>query len=646
MLEKWFKKEKTNSGASGGKIPRKAFLVPAGVWIAGLAFLLAGGSPFWNYIHKPDEARLDAIADEVGSIGVMIQGHRARWLAADTPLINHAGTQVLFCQTSDNGTALFTTDLATGERKQLFEELGGRFTAGPMTLLAPFSWSPDDTKIIYSRRLQNPLSQNDSYDMVVAEAVTGRDLAAMKMPGVQKTVWLTPKSFVCIERAGHVHLIAEQPDENWKETETISIGAGRPSHGKLPLIQKQQDGSRKEMGTIPINGKYEGLAALSSDTIVWQETNQILSLDLPAKAAAVLFKLQGKQLKEFSFSKETGQFLLSCAGNGQDSLWRLTPGEQMLQDTNWIATADVSVSMWLNGGKGYVYFDKNKHLLVQTNAWSEAAKVLEHGHVSSFASTPDGKHLVVFGTASNEPACGIWEYDIAANTARCIAPAAGHGLRHVVPVTRTQHKPIHGLSGGWFDLVIYEPVPLDRHRKYPVVIVNTPVWRAQPYMTQYALAVENAGAYFMALDRRDWFDRKGFGDSWADNEAAVINSLIHEPTVDRSRIFLLSNCIESKFLGDFAAKYPWRCKGMFMLVGNGLPDPANLAAGKYPPKVFDSACDAWDGNGERLKKYQETAAQSGVEMDYIVHPNTMHDFAGIQAQRDRIRAMLHFIFDN
>lgn len=85
---------------------------------------------------------------------------------------------------------------------------------------------------------------------------------------------------------------------------------------------------------------------------------------------------------------------------------------------------------------------------------------------------------------------------------------------------------------------------------------------------------------------------------------------------------------------------------MFMFVGNELPDPANLASGKYPSRIFDSACDAWEGKGGRLKKYQETAARYGVEMNYIVHPNTMHDSVGKQAQRERIRALLHLVFDN
>jgi hypothetical protein len=58
-----------------------------------------------------------------------------------------------------------------------------------------------------------------------------------------------------------------------------------------------------------------------------------------------------------------------------------------------------------------------------------------------------------------------------------------------------------------------------------------------------------------------------------------------------------------------------------------------------------STCDTWEGKGERMQKYQQTAAQSGVEVVYLIHRNTKHDFVSKESQRDRIGAMLHFIFD-
>lgn len=129
MLEKWYGAAAAKCRVHKGKALERASRIPAPAWgtvILIFAFLLAGARPSWNYLHRPDDARLDAIADEVGSLGFMIQGARAWWARADSPLINHAGTQALFCQTSENGAAILALDLSTGKKTQIFEEMGNQ----------------------------------------------------------------------------------------------------------------------------------------------------------------------------------------------------------------------------------------------------------------------------------------------------------------------------------------------------------------------------------------------------------------------------------------------------------------------------------------------------------------------------------------
>jgi hypothetical protein len=397
MLEVWFKRAKTGWCDRRGPILRVTARIPTAAWggeILILAFLLAGARPFWHYTHPPDEARLDAIADEVGSIGFMIQDHHPRWFAADAPLVNHTGTQVLFCRTSENGAAVFRLDLATGEKTKLFEEPADRFSAGPATVLSVYAWSPDDAKILYSRAGPTP-----AWELVDARADTGQELAALEIFRIRKAIWLTPESFVCVDPTGAIHWIKEQPDKNWKEVEIISL-AGGPARGKLRLVQKQPDGTAKDLGTISVNGRYDNLAALSDNAIAWQEGNQIVALDLSAKTATALLKLQSERLKEFTYSPATGRFWLSCAEKGQDSLWRRIPGEETLQDSNLVGTANVNVRLWLNGGKGFVYFNPTGQLLAQTNAGADPQTILAGGHIGALAATPDGKRLVILGAAS------------------------------------------------------------------------------------------------------------------------------------------------------------------------------------------------------------------------------------------------------
>ncbi len=82
-----------------------------------------------------------------------------------------------------------------------------------------------------------------------------------------------------------------------------------------------------------------------------------------------------------------------------------------------------------------------------------------------------------------------------------------------------------------------------------------------------------------------------------------------------------------------------------MFVPGSFSDPSKMVSltGR-PLKILVSQ---QDGRGEEyLKKEQEDAAKTGIALDYIIHPGTPHEFIALQSQRDRIKAMLHFIFDD
>jgi hypothetical protein len=591
MIERWIETGRKKYAAWHQKIP-------AGLCVMLLAVLLAGIRPLSGYIHKnPD---LDAIANEVGSISYMFyrDGNTfnirdAFGIHADSPMIDHAGTRVLYCHTSDNGGAAYVNNFSTGERMLVFEEMATNFFAGPSTDLAVHSWSPDDTKFVYTR---------SGSSMVICDSITGKELAALNIWPVGDITWLTSKSFACVERGNLLHLIQEQDGGKWKEVgKTIMAG-------------------------------YACLTTLSADTIAWQEANAIVALNLISRKTNVLAKIDDKTLKEFSCSPKTSQLLITCTTGQQDSLWRIDFDVQMTNQNliPIISAPSIRAAKLVNGGKGYAYVDQNNKLVVQADAKSQPIRLFEHGNADSFSVSADGQH---------------WHYDVAANQAQPVIAGAERGVAHVHPVT-PQFTMINGPTNRPLYLVIYKPTAFDPRKKYPLVIANTPYGAAQPYMQQYAMAVANAGGYFVILNRFDWFNVIGFGDAWSENEPYVINYLSQDPTIDRKRVFLVSNCVESNFLKDYAAKYPGTITGAIMLIANDLLDPANFAPGKYAPKLLISTCDTWEGKGERMKKFQETAAQSGVVVDYIVHPNTKHDFVSKESQRERIRAMLHLVFDN
>jgi len=52
------------------------------------------------------------------------------------------------------------------------------------------------------------------------------------------------------------------------------------------------------------------------------------------------------------------------------------------------------------------------------------------------------------------------------------------------------------------------------------------------------------------------------------------------------------------------------------------------------------------GDVKRLTQYQQESCANGMPVEFIVHPETPHSFIAKRSQRARIRAMLHFLFDD
>jgi dienelactone hydrolase len=197
-------------------------------------------------------------------------------------------------------------------------------------------------------------------------------------------------------------------------------------------------------------------------------------------------------------------------------------------------------------------------------------------------------------------------------------------------------------------VVIYAPAGYDRHnpKKYPIVITSIGFAAAQPYLSQYAEAVANAGAYFVDVDR-PWNFRTPAGFiSWEGYINDITSNLLATQmlTFDKNRIFVLSNSAQSIALMNVLTNHAGLYRGAICLVpGGGLIKSSDLNTGSKPFKILIST---QDGRDRGLQDFQEEAWKSGMLVNYIVHPGTPHEFIAKQSQRERIQAMLHFIFDN
>jgi acetyl esterase/lipase len=85
-------------------------------------------------------------------------------------------------------------------------------------------------------------------------------------------------------------------------------------------------------------------------------------------------------------------------------------------------------------------------------------------------------------------------------------------------------------------------------------------------------------------------------------------------------------------------------KGVILLNPTTLPDLSSAPWLQQRPKVLISVGEE-EHEVDRLKKYQETALESGVMVEYVIHPGEWHHIVGNAAQLERTKAILHFVFE-
>ena len=123
-----------------------------------LVALVIIGHAFWNTYAVPPH--LDAIADEIGSLGYMVK-NEGIWKNGKLQL-NQAGDKILFTQSSEKGVGVFLCNVAGGQKQVVFEEKEICFGQGPHGVLKAYPWSPDDRRFVYGH--QGSGARNGDYD--------------------------------------------------------------------------------------------------------------------------------------------------------------------------------------------------------------------------------------------------------------------------------------------------------------------------------------------------------------------------------------------------------------------------------------------------------------------------------------------------
>jgi len=396
---------------------------------------------------------------------------------------------------------------------------------------------------------------------------------------------------------------------------------------ELLIYNRELSVSEREQVEAYLHEKWFGTKLLSAQSpLVWREPGM-------------------SNLTGFSYSKATGQFLLSQSENGQVSLWRYDPpAAQPDRLTRLVDAKALYGAQWM-GANRYAYGSrqpKQGGIVLAGPPRPENTRLFQGGNIDWFEVSPNGAKLLILGTVSNEPAAGIWQYDLASGQLQ----AAVAGSSHPSPYAESL-RPFHGQfrlrSDRTVDCTIYPPSHFDHRKKYPLVLGNTffgdELYRFQGPL--WAPALASGGAYVVIINRGTWW---GDIELWQENVMGVYHALADDPCIDTRQVYLFAASAETAYLDECATKNPGLWKGLILLNPGDLPDFSKSPMFSARPKILISA-GSEEHEEARLKGYQADALSYGVLVDYIVHPGEPHHLVGNAAQLERTQAMMHFVFE-
>jgi hypothetical protein len=350
-------------------------------------------------------------------------------------------------------------------------------------------------------------------------------------------------------------------------------------------------------------------------------------------------------INSLSYSREAGKLLVQCSEAGLDSIWALNPQEgrnanpvrlvqgKLTGDVQWMDWDEFCYRSYATGHSGLILSDLNG---------IEKSRLFSRGDIKQFQIVPHQRQLFFLGIATNEPAAGLWQYDLASSQLQSVVPYADDA-RISAQDTAPMHWPVILPGGRTVNCTLYPPAKFDRHKKYPLVLGNTMFGVAVKgaHGRLWVPGVAASGAFVVIIDRAGWFE--GIGQ-WEENVRGVYEQLKRDPCIDTGQVFLFGASAETQYMGTCLEKTPGLWKGAIFLNPTGLPDFTKSPPLASRPKILISV-GGEEHQEERLKKYQVEALNSGALVEYVVHPGEMHHLVGNAAQLERTKALMHFIFE-
>jgi hypothetical protein len=361
---------------------------------------------------------------------------------------------------------------------------------------------------------------------------------------------------------------------------------------------------------------------------------------LSAQSPLVWFDPGLKGFTGLTYSKETGEFLISRTEKGRDSVWRVSPKSagsptevaqaQSVRDVQWAGPNRFVHSSHLDTRHSIMLAD------MSGNGNKQLMQLWGSGSFDWFKLSPDHKQLFLFGNISNTPAGEIWRCDVESGQWQPVMSMSDHPFGRALQV---QHETIN-LPGGTATVTTYRPANFDKKKKYPLVVGDTmitdPIY-GEPFMTGMAAC----GAVVAVVERPWW--TVGI-EQWVPNVQGLYDQLKQDPTLDMQRVYLFAASAETHYLSQLVETNlaPWR--GLILLNPGQLPDFSKTPRFQSRPRMLLDA-GGQEHDEVRFKQYQKDALRFGVVSEFYTHPGETHRMVGTAPKLDRALELKHFIFE-
>lgn len=539
-------------------------------------------------------AKLDDIATEMGSVAEF-------W---GEPAPNHAGTGIVYQQSTETGVGVFFAEIPSGSPKLLYQ-IPEKFAIKDRTALnlSLWGWSPDDSLFAFSHL------NGTNRQIVVCNGKTGeREAKAKVSRQIKSLVWLD---------ADTVAFVNEKDDLYY-------WGAGPGKRGSSP-VSFVKKGNQKPVGSV------RSLCALSADTIAWHDGSAIWSWRFGAERPTQLWDGMINNIVDMDLASGGRYFLLRRKDAAVETVARVPVEGGRYEELRRIPALDGQTNknhiVWLGSGFAHAWGGVATYSLSIYPRFGDQPKELVFpGGILSY--TASGNSLYVVGSRSGEP-LGVWHYNGDPEKMTCVLSNPVPQFRVAKPIT-PERSELALKGGGKLTYWLWTPPRLRAGKKYPL-IVGGPCWGWDSYRG----ALVNGGAYLVNIERDDWYS------NWTDGVPELVEHLRATHRIDERELYLFGTSAQVWHGSKLVEANPETWRGILMFSPGG--------AGPHIDPVKDHRlfldCGADDWYSEGALKNRDEALKRGVAITSVVHEDAEHTYRSIRSIRARDQAVMKFMFE-